>query len=408
MTNDKDTPPDPPDKSDEKKEDFDFKPLHPDEPADSQAEQKVPPAAGEERPIPPWAEKIRDWITRNKTFALFIGFLVIAAGMWLISLSREDAGDKEIDSTQSVTALDEIPVNVMEVRLGRFQDPIEAVGTLKGEAEVDLRFEVEGKIQKFMVEEGDRVRKNQLIASLNDRDTRLKVDRAKNKLEKSEKLFNLGGISRTELEEARLDLEVAQADLDKTRLRAVRDGIIGDKAADIGEYVTPQRKIATLVSIKNVQVKVGIIEKQVDKVYPGQKILVTIDAYPGNIFEGKIDSISPIIKGDAKTFEITAEIPNPDSLLLPGMFARTRIITYEADDALSVPNDALEKSPSGFKVYVVNKDNVAEARDIEVGYVASEFTQIKSGLSPGDIVVVQRPPELKSGSKVKIIDVANQ
>ena len=152
-------------------------------------------------------------------------------------------------------------------------------------------------------------------------------------------------------------------------------------------------------------VKVGVIEKQVDKVYPGQKLLITVDAYPGNVFEGTIESISPIIGGQSKTFEITAKIPNPDSLLLPGMFARTRVITYEADDAISVPNESLDKTPSGFRVFIVNKDNVAEARDVQVGYVASEYTQIEAGLAPGEIVIVQRPPELKAGSKVKIIEV---
>jgi membrane fusion protein (multidrug efflux system) len=154
-----------------------------------------------------------------------------------------------------------------------------------------------------------------------------------------------------------------------------------------------------------VVVEVGIIEKQVDKVFPGQKILVTVDAYPGNIFEGTIETISPIIQGDQKTFSIRAKIPNNDNLLLPGMFARSRIITYEVDDAISVPNDALVKTPTGFQVFVVNKENVAEAKDAQVGYVATEFTQIQSGLNPGDLVVVLKPPELKAGSKVKIIEV---
>jgi membrane fusion protein (multidrug efflux system) len=199
---------------------------------------------------------------------------------------------------------------------------------------------------------------------------------------------------------------VAQTELDKTQLKASREGILGDKDAEIGEFVNPQRKIATLVAIKNVVVEVGIIEKQIDKVYPGQKIIVTVDAYPGQVFDGKIETISPLISSDgSKTFSIRAKIPNPNNLLLPGMFARAKIITYEADDAISVPNDALVKTSGGFQVFVVNKDNVAEARDVGVGYVATEFTQVESGLSPGEVVVVQKPPELKAGTKVKIIEV---
>ena len=324
--------------------------------------------------------------------------------MWFISMSRQDDDTTEDPQTKP-QALDEVPVNVTEVQLGRFQDRIDVVGTLKGEAEIELRFEVEGTIKQLTVQEGDRIRRGQIIAKIDDTAASQKVQQAKFEAENKEKLYSLGGISKTELGRAQLNLEVAQTELNKTRLTASRDGIIGDKAAEIGEFVTPQRKIATLVTIKNVVVHAGIIEKQVDKVYPGQKLLVTVDAYPGNVFEGSIASISPIISGPSKTFEIKAKIPNEESLLLPGMFARARIITYEIDDAISVPNDSLVKAPNGFQVYVVNKDNVAEARDVEVGYVATEATQIENGLSPGEVVVVQKPPELKPGSKVKIIEV---
>ncbi|OVE76518.1 hypothetical protein BVX98_05935 [bacterium F11] len=397
---------------DKSKDSFEFKPLHKGEP------EETPKPTEEEKPQepvptpeeilqekPPEASS-QNWFVRYKTLSLVMGFLLIGGAMWLISLSRDNSDPIE-DPPEAVNALDEVPVNVIEVRLGRFQDPINAVGTLKGEAEIELRFEVEGRIKQFNVDEGDRVRQGQIIAKIDETDAMLKVKEAKNELEKIEKLYALGDLSKTKLRETRLKLEVAQSEFKKTRLIAVRNGIIGDKSAEIGEYVTPQRKIATLVTIKNVVVNVGIIEKQVDKVYPGQKILVSVDAYPGNVFEGTIASISPIITGPSKTFEIKAKIPNEESLLLPGMFARTRIITYEADDAMSVPNDTLVKAPGGFQVYVVNKDNVAEARDVEVGYVATEFTLIKSGLSPGEIVVVQKPPELKSGSKVKIIEVQN-
>ncbi len=300
---------------------------------------------------------------------------------------------------------DEIPVNAVEAKLGRFQDTINAVGSLKGEAEIELRFQVDGRIEELNILEGGKVRKGEVIGRLSGQDSMLKVERAKNELEQTEKLYQLGGVSKTKLDEARINLDVAQTEMDKTRLVATRDGILGDKGADIGEFVTPQRKVATLVAIKDVLVKVGIIEKEVDKVYPGQKMLVTVDAYPGNVFEGTIQSISPIITGESKTFEITAKIPNPDSLLLPGMFARTKVITYEADDAISVPNDALTKTAGGFQVFVINKDNLAEARDVQVGYVSTENTQIQSGLNPGDVVIVQKPPELKAGSKVKIIEV---
>ncbi len=412
--------PTPPDSQDPKKEDFQFPSLHAGEPAPvtpvAEPPTQTPPSAQAPAETPAKKtplnidkaqviQQVRELFFRHKFAGIVTMAVVLVGVMWGISRIQKSGGNDDKPATQPGGAVDEVPVNVIEAHLGRFQDTINAVGTLKGEAEVELRFEVDGKIEDFDVTEGAKVRRGQVIAKLSDKDSRLKVERARIELQQKEQLFNLGAISKVQLDEARLNLDIAQTESDKTRLVATRDGILGDKAAEIGEFVTPQRKIATLVAIKNVVVKVGIIEKQVDKVYPGQKILVTVDAYPGNVFEGTIQSISPIITGESKTFEITAKIPNSDSLLLPGMFARSRIITFEADDAISIPNDALAKTPGGFQVFVVNKDNVAEMRDVEVGYVATDSTQIRSGLNPGDIIIVQRPPELKAGSKVKVIEV---
>ncbi|MFN0118312.1 MAG: efflux RND transporter periplasmic adaptor subunit [Elusimicrobiota bacterium] len=366
------------------------------------------PIPSEEKPpLPPNINNLKEsWIKANKKIVLIGGFIVVAGLMWAINRFRSSGEEIKEETSGQTTAPDEISVNAVEARMGRFQDVISAVGTIKGEAEIELRFEVDGKIEEFTPRDGAKIRKGQLIARLSDRDARLKVQRAKIELEQTEKLFQVGGVSKTKLDESRLDMEVAQSELDKTRIFSARDGILGDRAADVGEFVNPQRKIGTLVSIKNVVVEVGIIEKQVDKVYPGQKILVSVDAYTGNIFEGAVESISPIISADgSKTFSIRAKIPNPDNLLLPGMFARSRIITYEVDDAISVPNDALVKTTGGFQLFVITPENTAEARDVQVGYVASEFTQIQTGLNPGDVVIVQKPPELKAGSKVKVIEV---
>jgi membrane fusion protein (multidrug efflux system) len=398
----------PADETPKPSEEYAFPALHADEPAPETPAASTPPPAPATPPPPNPNHsqgKLAQWIFKNKSLAIVVVLVVFVAAMWGVKKIRAKSDAAAVEQEQNTSAPDEIPVNAVEVKLGRFQDTINAVGSLKGEAEIELRFQVDGRIEELNIVEGAKVRKGEIIGRLSGQDSMLKVQRAKNELEQTEKLYQLGGVSKTKLDEARINLDVAQTEMDKTRLVATRDGILGDKGADIGEFVTPQRKIATLVAIKNVVVKVGIIEKQVDKVYPGQKMLVTVDAYPGNVFEGTIQSISPIITGESKTFEITARIPNPDSLLLPGMFARTKVITYEADDALSVPNDALIKTSGGFQVFVINKDNVAEARDVQVGYVSTENTQIQSGLNPGDVVIVQRPPELKAGSKVKIIEV---
>ena len=208
-------------------------------------------------------------------------------------------------------------------------------------------------------------------------------------------------------EEARVQADLARSELEKTFLRAPRDGILGDKDAEVGEYVTPSKRIATLVNIETCMVRVGIIEKEIDKIFPGQKVLLTVDAYPGVEFTGRVETISPISMGQSKTFTMDARLDNEGGLLLPGMFARTRITVFEEENAISVPNDAVEKTQTGSRVFVVTKENKAQARDIEVGYVSSQFSQVTKGLEVGELVVTQKPQDLKDGQAVKVIEVQN-
>lgn len=298
-----------------------------------------------------------------------------------------------------------VAVNVLEVKQDRFQDTLVAVGTIAGGSEIPLRFEVDGPIDYFDFREGDKVRKGEIISRLNQRDAYLKMKRAELELDQYEKLYAIGGVARGRLEEARLAADLARSDLEKTVLRAPRDGILGDKDAEVGEFVTPNKKIATLVNIETVVVRVGIIEKEIDKVFPGQKVMLTVDTYPGVEFTGRVENISPLVQGTSKTLTVEARLDNEGGLLLPGMFARTRIVIFEEDNTIVVPNDSLEKTQAGFRLYLVTKENKAEARDVEVGYVSSQFSQIIKGLAPGELVVTQKPQDLKAGSPVKIIEV---
>jgi membrane fusion protein (multidrug efflux system) len=309
--------------------------------------------------------------------------------------------EKETKKTGAETSA----VNVMEVKLDKFQDVLSAVGTIAGGSEIPLRFETEGTIDYFEFREGDKVRKGDLISRLSQRDVYLKLKKAELELDQYEKLYAFGGVARGRLEEARVQADLARSELEKTMMRAPRDGIIGDKDAEVGEYVTPSKRVATLVNIESVLVRVGIIEKEIDKIFPGQKVVLTVDAYSGVEFTGRVETISPMGQGNSKTFTVDARADNEGGLLLPGMFARTRITIFEEDNTIAVPNDSVEKTQAGARVFIVTKENKAQARDVTVGYVSSQFSQITKGLEAGELVVTQKPQDLKDGQPVKVIEV---
>ena len=330
-----------------------------------------------------------------------VGFLLIFGAVKLMThIGGKDSAAAPKKGPEGGT----VAVNVAEMKPEHFVDPMVAVGTIQGGNEIPLRFEADGVIELFEFREGDKVHKGDVIARLNQRDTFLKLKKARLELEQMEKLYAIGGVSLNKLEEAKVNADLAASEMEKTVLRCPRDGILGNKDAEVGEFVTPAKKIATLVNIENVVVKVGVIEKEIDRIFPGQKVVLTVDTYPNVEFTGKVDKINPIVSDQSRTLGIEAVLANDGGLLLPGMFARVRITIFEQDNALVVPNDAVEKTSGGSKVYVVTKDNKAEERAVEVNYVSTQFSVVSKGIEPGDLVITQRPNDLKTGAAVKVIE----
>ncbi len=364
------------------------------------------------------------WIKRNKL--VFIVLVLAGAGIILTATSRfgkplfttskerllssmkrgkkikelRKKGEKETPLGE-----EEVPVNVFRVARGTFQDNLSAMGTVKGGSEIELRFQVAGLIKSFDFREGDRVSKGEVIARLDQNDALLKLKQAQIELEEYEKLYSIGAIVKSKLEQARLAARLASSDFEKTYLRAAKDGIIGDKNVEVGEFITPNVKVATLVNLENVVVELGIIEKEIDRVFLGQKVTVNVDTYPGIDFTGRVSNISPLIAGKSKTLTVKADLDNPGGLLLPGMFARIKISIFEKENALLIPSDSLDRSTGEFKVFVVGENNVAYAQPVEVAYLSSDYAQIAGGLEEDELVVVQKPESLADGKRVRIIEV---
>jgi len=364
------------------------------------------------------------WIKRNKL--IFIVLVLVGAGILmavtskfgkplfttskekLLSRITHGKDTKELQKkAEKETQLkeEEVPVNVFRVAKGTFQDTLSAMGTIKGGSEIELRFQVQGMIESFNFREGDKVKKGEIIARLDQSDALLKLKQAQIELEEYEKLYSIGAIVKSKLEQARLAARLASSEFEKTYLRAHKDGIIGDKNVEVGEFITPNVKIATLVNLENVVVELGIIEKEIDRVFLGQKVTVNVDTYPGIDFTGRVGNISPLIAGKSKTLTVKANLDNPGGLLLPGMFARVKISIFEKENALIIPSDSLDKSTGEFRAFVVGNDNVAYGQKVEVAYLSSDYAQIASGLNEGELVVVEKPESLAEGKRVRIIEV---
>lgn len=340
-----------------------------------------------------------------------------------------------------------IRVRTFKLKATDFKDILPVMGTVKGEKEIGLKFEVNGVVSAMNFREGDKVKKGQVVARLDPKDAILRLEYAKKKLASAESNYEMnkkrlqiieglhkaGAVIQLKLEEAQLEaqkarlemetikqeVEIAQRELEKTSLLAPQDGVIGAKDAEVGEFVTPQEKIASLVDIEKVFVEVGIIEKDIEKVKLGQKVEITVDAYSEQKFAGTVDNIFPVVEGKSRTLTVKVKAPNSEGLLLPGMFSRGDVFIAELKDSLIIPNTALVKLIPGVTIVPLvsykeasqeevekgKKPGEIELRKVEVGYSTSDYVQITSGLSAGDLVVIESQGELKDGVKVKVVGV---
>lgn len=342
----------------------------------------------------------------KKTSIIILILLIGILALWMMNKSTaKKRVSRQSEQPQPIAADERIPVNVFKVSRHDFKDTLLVLGTVKGGVEIELRFETEGRIRQFRFKEGDSVKKDEIIAQLDQKDAILKLKQAENEYNQHRKLYKAGAIIKLKLDQLKNAYDQAKLDLEKTNLRASRTGIISDKESEVGEFVTPNTKVATLVDMEKVIVNVGVIEKDINKLVLTQEVKVNFDAYPGFDFYGKVYNIPPDLGERVPMLQVKIQIENPDALILPGMFARSLIYVYEESNAIVIPVTAIDKSADEPRVFVVGERNRVSSRPINATYTSSEYAVITSGLEEGELVVADRPESLKTGSEIEIIEM---
>jgi membrane fusion protein (multidrug efflux system) len=206
-----------------------------------------------------------------------------------------------------------------------------------------------------------------------------------------------------DLTAAGAEIDRLQEDLADTIVRAPFDGVIGDRFVELGDQVTPGRKMFTVLDIASVKVVARIPSEFIGRIEPGASVKVSTRAYSEPVFEGIVIHVHPEADLTNRTFAVEIKVTNPERpVLLPGMFARVRIPVMDVEEALLVPREAILEDDRGTFLYVIDaSSDTAERRDLRLGNLGPEEALVVDGVSPGDSVVIRGQERLHNGALVE-------
>jgi len=309
-----------------------------------------------------------------------------------------------------------VSVDVAKVVTLKLVDDINAVGSIRSNESVVIRPEVSGRIVRLNFNDGQHVKKGQLLVAFDATVNEAEVLQAKAELgiaranyERSLDLAKQKFISERARDESLANVQVldaklalAQARLSKLAIKAPFSGIVGIRNVSVGDYVKDGADLINLEDISSVKVDFRVPEKYADLVHNGQAIEVLVDALPGRPFRAKVDAVDPQVDNSGRSASLRGRIENPEGKLKPGMFARVRLILSERDNALVVPEEAIV--PQGAKVTVWKVvDGKAVRTEVKTGLRRAAQVEIVQGLQAGDLVVTAGQIRLsKDGTPVRI------
>jgi RND family efflux transporter MFP subunit len=343
-----------------------------------------------------------------------IGFALLALTVVVVTLLNNKA---KIAARAKSDRMTSVPVRVATVENSVLDAELSLVGTIVGDKDVAVIAETIGRVTAVYVEVGDVVAKGAPLVQVDDEirranflATEVNYEKTKKDLERFQALNSEKTISDTQLEQARLAYQAAEAQyiiarrqLDDTRIKSPIAGVVTARTVDVGTMVLDKMNVATVVDLGQLKLKVNVPEKEAFQLKTGDAAIVTTDVYPGITFTGRVKTISA--KADeAHTYPVEVELSNSATHpLKSGMFGRVAFKTSSAGATPLIPREGLVGSVKNPQVYVV-ENGKARLRDVIVGGEAGRSVQILNGLKSGETIVTSGHNILVDGMAVTVIE----
>jgi multidrug efflux system membrane fusion protein len=318
-----------------------------------------------------------------------------------------------------------IPVLTEVIAPSSLPQYLTATGSITAVHQVTITPEVEGRVTQIAFEAGSTVKRGDVLIQLNDAPEQadLAAMRAQQKLaqlalDRQRRLLQSGFVAQAQLDQAQTQYDAATANIAKVsaviaqkRIRAPFDGVLGMRWVEVGQYLAAGASITTLTQLSPLYINFTMPEQALPSLAVGQTVSITVDAFPGRTFPGRVVVIDPQIMTDTRTVRVQAEADNAEHLLASGMFAKVSVDLPAKPGVLTVPETAVDYSLYGSSVYVIREDKDKPGRPlsaarvpIEIGERANNRVAVLNGLKAGDRVVTTGQIRLFEGAAVTLSD----
>lgn len=390
-------------------------------------------------------------------YLLFFNKAPAKSGNQAAGASGSDSGQAAPQAPGQKAAPAPLPVKATKAVKGDLIITLKSPGEAYTREQITLKAEVGGVVKNLYAAEGRHVKEGDLLVELDDRSYRLnleqkqalrlqrlselflekqfatsnqevppaaveKVNIAEAEYQKAAASFQKGLVSQSVFEaaqkdyeialieagrkkdeimattkgltQAEIDVKLAQMDLEKTRIRAPFAGVLTDIKISPRERIDVGRELCTLVNIGRIWVKAKILESEIGKIKTGREVDLRFSAYPGKVFKGTVEAVSPIVNAEDKTCAVHVALSNPTEEIKPGMHAEVEIAAEIYKGRLLVPQEAILVR-GGRKLVFVVENGLAKWRYVKIGLENENFAEVLAGERPeetvneGDLVIIE-------------------
>jgi membrane fusion protein (multidrug efflux system) len=340
-------------------------------------------------------------------------------------------GDDDASATETAEAIVTVGrENVAVATLSALRSGPPVSGSLEPEQAATMRAEIGGSVLRTYADAGQRVKRGQMLARLDDsalrddflsarstlRSAQTALELARRNAERSERLAEAGAVAERDLETARWDvtnaegtladararLSNAQERLEDTEVRAPFDGIVSDRPADAGDVVQVGDALFSIVDPRRLRLEASVPAEQIGRLRAGTDVEFTVNGLDRQI-TGRIERINPVVDAATRQVRIYVTIPNVDRALVAGLFAEGRVAT-DTKRAVAVPITAIDSRGNTPTLHLVKAGRVTES-PVQVGVrdEAAELVEILAGAAEGDTVLLGSAQGVTPGSRVRVL-----